>query len=306
VASCEAEERGDSTQVEFRADGSLAIRRHHNPDGSEWTSTYEYDGAGRLVRVHTESVNQPIERQRYEYDAEGRLLRVVACTGGGSERIAESYEYSAAGQKTKLVHVDVTTQSSDTMCMWWIEGAECGYSVPGAATISTLHNACDQPTELLFLDKDAQTLSRVAFRYNETGHLVEAAQTMVTGVFPPHLLAEMSPADLEAVRAICESTSRRVFRYDARGRRIETQSSLFGTLGRDSKTTTYNDFGDQIGEVSEDESKDQEVSQSEARFLYDYDARGNWITKVVEARNRTHEDFYVSSTEQRTLTYVPT
>jgi hypothetical protein len=48
------------------------------------------------------------------------------------------------------------------------------------------------------------------------------------------------------------------------------------------------------------------VSHSEARFLYDYDARGNWIKKVVEVRNGTDGDFYVSSTEQRTLTYLPT
>jgi len=45
------------------------------------------------------------------------------------------------------------------------------------------------------------------------------------------------------------------------------------------------------------------VSRSEARFHYDYDARGNWIRKVVEGRNGVDEDFAVSIIEERTLAY---
>jgi FtsX-like permease family protein len=62
----------------------------------------------------------------------------------------------------------------------------------------------------------------------------------------------------------------------------------------------YNDRGDQIAEISEDERREcaiddegrmsekpagQGVSPSEARFRYDYDVRGNWIEKVVEGRS---------------------
>jgi len=36
---------------------------------------------------------------------------------------------------------------------------------------------------------------------------------------------------------------------------------------------------------------------------YDYDARGNWIKKVVEAHNGAAQDFAVSIIEQRTLAY---
>jgi hypothetical protein len=45
------------------------------------------------------------------------------------------------------------------------------------------------------------------------------------------------------------------------------------------------------------------VRRSEARFHYDYDVRGNWIKKVVEARGGADGDFLVSSIEERTLTY---
>ena len=46
--ACETEERSDITTLEFRVDGSLARRWHHNPDGSDWTATYEYNDTGRL------------------------------------------------------------------------------------------------------------------------------------------------------------------------------------------------------------------------------------------------------------------
>jgi hypothetical protein len=80
----------------------------------------------------------------------------------------------------------------------------------------------------------------------------------------------------------------------------------------------YNDHGDLVEEISEDEQRDfsiddqgrlsdvpttASVNRSEARFQYDYDVRGNWIKKVVEARNEAEQDFLVSSIEQRTLAY---
>ncbi len=316
---CETEERGDTTLIEFRPDGSFASRRHHNPDGSEWMSTYEYDGAGRLVTVRTENASQPVDFQRYEYDSAGRLRHILVPTPDGSHRIAESYEYDATGRQKKTLHVDVTTQSSDTMYLWGVEGTDCGYSAPGAATLTTLHNTRDQPAELLFHDQDGRALSRVAFAYDELGRLVEEAQTMVAEVLPPAVLAGMSSTDLEAVRALFGAGPlRRVHRYDARGHRVETHASFFGALGRDSKAMAYNDHGDQIEEISEHEQRDfhiggpgqltespasKRVSRSEARFHYDYDARGNWIRKAVESRSGTDQDFSVSGIDLRTLDY---
>ena len=187
---CETEERGDTTIIEFRADGSLARRRHHNPDGSVWTSTYEYNVAGQLATVRTEDAAGRVDFQRYEYDSAGRLMRIVAQAPDGSERIAESYEYDATGRKEKTFHVDLAGQSSDTMYLWGVEGSDCGYSAPGAATLTTLHNTRDQPTEVLFSDKGGRILSRVEFMYDGMGHLVEEAQTMIIDALPPEVLRE--------------------------------------------------------------------------------------------------------------------
>ncbi len=317
--SCETEERGDTTIIEFRADGSLARHQHHNHDGSEWTSKYEYDGAGRLATVRTENAAGTVNFQRYEYDSTGRLIRIVAQATDGSERIAESYEYDATGRKEKTFYVDVTGQSSETMYLWGVEGTDCGYSAPGAAALRTLHNTRDQPTELLFYDKDGRILSRVEFMYDGVGHLVEEAQTMILEALPPEVLTGMSAAQLESVRALFGAgLARRLHRYDARGHRIETHASMFGALGQDSKTMNYNDHGERIEEISEHHQRDYDVdeqgrlldsltfesaSRSEARFHYDYDVRGNWTRMVVEARGGSEQEFSVSSIEQRTLVY---
>jgi hypothetical protein len=141
---------------------------------------------------------------------------------------------------------------------------------------------------------------------------------MMEEMLPPGMLAEMSPARL-AMRALLGARPlRRLHRYDARGHRIETSSSLFGPLGRDRRTMAYNNLGDQIEEISEDEHRDyniddqgrlsdsptrESVSRSEARFHYEYDGRGNWIKKTVESRGGADQDFSVSTIEQRTLAY---
>ena len=97
--NCETEERGDITTLEFRRDGCLGRQWHHNPDSSEWTTTYEYDGTGRLISTRTENALGIIHIQLYEYDAVGRLVRKIARSTDSGDRIAESYEYDAGGRK---------------------------------------------------------------------------------------------------------------------------------------------------------------------------------------------------------------
>jgi len=314
---CETEERGDTTIVEFRPDGSLARRWQHNPDGSEWTSMYEYNGAGQLETVRTENGASQFDVQRYEYDSAGRLVRLVALTPDGRDRIAEGYEYDATGRKRKTLYVDLAFQRPNTMYCWGVEGTDCVYSAPGATTLTTFHNARDQPTELLFHDSAGRVLSRVEFVYDEAWHLLEEAQTMVAETLPPGMLTGMNPAQLQALGALLGT--RRLHRYDAHGRRIETSSSMFGQLCRNRKTMAYNDRGDQTEEISEDEERDysiddqgrlsesttrETVSRSETRFHYDYDMRGNWIKKTVEGRGGTDQQFSVSGIEQRILAFA--
>src|SRR5688572_14518544 len=75
---CERVEHGDTAIVEFRRDGGLARRSQHSWNGSEWTSTYEYDDSGRLVIVREHNASGPVHFRRYEYDSAGRLERLIA------------------------------------------------------------------------------------------------------------------------------------------------------------------------------------------------------------------------------------
>src|SRR5215469_1818565 len=111
--TCDTEERGDATTVDFRLDGNLSRRSHHNPDGSEWISTCEYDDRGRLTQMRTETAGGVAKLRFYEYDNAGRLLRVFARNRDGDHTV-ETYEYDPSGRKSKTLHVDVAAQRTDS------------------------------------------------------------------------------------------------------------------------------------------------------------------------------------------------
>ncbi len=155
--------------------------------------------------------------------------------------------------------------------------------------------------------------------YDESGRLIEESQTHVVSPFSS-LEQQLNPAQRESLRSLLRGpTSRRVHRYDTLGHRIETISFTFGRLGNHRETMNHNQYGDIIAQTSEDENReygfDEEgqlaerpASQhrSEARFLYEYDAVGNWTSrtsKVTETRSNETQEFSVTSTERRTLTY---
>src|SRR5215469_10050058 len=135
--TCDTEERGDATTVDFRLDGNLSRRSHHNPDGSEWISTCEYDDRGRLTQMRTETAGGVAKLRFYEYDNAGRLLRVFARNRDGDHTV-ETYEYDPSGRKSKTLHVDVAAQRTDTQYAWRVGGTDSLYSVPGTASLTTI------------------------------------------------------------------------------------------------------------------------------------------------------------------------
>jgi YD repeat-containing protein len=319
AAQCDVGERGDTSVAEFRADGALVDHRGRNPDGSEHAARYEYDSAGRLVAVmFTDSTGSAMVR-RHEYDASGRLLRSVERDRIGQDRLAETYEYSASGSRTKVTLVDPSTNRS-AVTAWAVDGSDAFYSAPGAVSLRTVYDERDLVTELLFLDDSGATLARVEFLYDTAGRLVEEVHTQLE-LLPAAMISAMKPADVNALRALMGGeggVSRRLHTYDANGRRIETVSALFGPLGRERQTMAYNEHGDRVEERSESEHRQMNIddegrltddpagpttSLSEARFEYEYDERGNWLRKTVRGRNAADGDFAVTSTEQRAIAY---
>jgi hypothetical protein len=183
-----------------------------------------------------------------------------------------------------------------------------------------VYNRHDQPTDLLFYDVEGRLLSRVEFRYDQDGNLVEEAQTKVAEMLPPEMLASMNQAQLETVRGLLGADGepiRRMHRYNEQGQRTETRWRV-GSLAEYRTTAAYNDHGDQIETIFEHRAREyslddegrlsdaptsERVSRSEARFRYDYDRHGNWVMQTVESRAGTDQDFTLSSVERRTLGY---
>ena len=257
--------------------------------------------------------------RRHEYDSSGRLLRMVEHDRLGHERVAETWEYTASGSRTKITFVDPSTNRS-AIAAWAVDGSDAFYSAPATASLRTVCDDRDRVTELLFVDDRGGTLARVDFLYDAAGHLVEEAYTQLE-LLAAAMIATMKPAEVNALRALIGgegAVSRRLHAYDANGRRLETVASLFGPLGRDRQVMAYNEHGDRVEERSESEHRQMNIddqgrladdaagattSVSETRFVYEYDERGNWIRKRVLTRNAPDGDFVVSSAEQRAIAY---
>lgn len=316
--ACDVEERSDATSAEFRLDGSLLRQQFHNPDGSEWSAEYEYDDSGRLRAVRVQNASGESSTHVYEYDDSGRLVRIVGRSGAGDERVSETYSYDASGWKTKTEHV--APYRPNTVVARGVEGTENCYSAPNTAAISTDYDGSGRAVALRFEDAEGRLLSRVDFRYDEAGRLVEEAQRNTEAMLPAAVTAQMNPAQLATVRALfgAGSEPRRCFhRYDAEGRRIETRLAI-GPLMDERRTMAYNEHADLIlqrtasthrdygiddeGRLSEAPTREA-AGGTEARFRYEYDARGNWVEKVTEYRPAAGEDFSTSSVERREVTY---
>jgi YD repeat-containing protein len=315
---CAPGERGDTNRVEFRHDGALVGHAWRNPDGSEHTARYEYDSADRLVRLTFTGSGGFAMTRRHEYDGGGRLLRIVERDRDGRERVAEVYEYGAAGTRTKIVTVDAAAAGA-SVTAWAVDGTDAFYSTPGTASVRTVYDASGRTSELLFLDAGGRTLGRVEFLYDAAGHLVEETFTRDDPL--AGMIDGGNPAEMSALRALLGGqggVSRRLHTYDANGRRVETVSSVFGPLGRERQTMAYNERGDRVEDVCESENRQMNfdaegrlvddpsgatTSRSEARIDYEYDERGNWIRKTVVARGAADRDFVTTAVEQRTIAY---
>jgi YD repeat-containing protein len=318
--TCEPEERSFIHTLDFREDGSLARHWVQNPDGSEWTSTYEYNDLGLLTSVRTDNGTGPADLRFYDYDSAGRLVRIIAQPYGGGNRIHETYEYDDVGRRKKTLNIDVADQRPDTRYIWGVEGTDTSYSAPGAAALTTLYNERGKPVKSLFYDQAGRLLSQVGFGYDLDGNLIEEAQMLSAETLPPELLTSPNQAQMETVRALFGANGepiRRTHRYNEQGLRVETRSEM-GRLGGHRKIMAYNPHGDEIEEVFEMEERDygiddegklsdaptrKSLSRSEARSRYDYDANGNWVTKTVESRGGADQDFKVCTVEGRTISY---
>ena len=106
------------------------------------------------------------------------------------------------------------------------------------------------------------------------------------------------------------------YRYDDRGRRIESLTSMGGAT-RDRTSTEYDELDNPIREIIEesvsgdfqsDESGNlrlvnEKVLRRDVRYEYKYDSQDNWTERVVSVRYETNPDFQRSNIERREISY---
>jgi YD repeat-containing protein len=304
-------DKPDQSIVEFRPDGAIARNWRQYSNGSETTETFSYNPAGQLASRQFESSAGQSTLWIYEYDSLGRLARQFRRDASGNEHNVDIYSYDSAGHMTKVHRASQATNYG-----YSVDGSEAFYSGPNAATITTHHDAAGRPTETLFHDADGALVSRVDFRYDNAGNLIEETQTRTTWPFP-ELLSKLTPKQSEIIQSVLSGPIKQCrHRYNALGQRIETLRSTFGSLASDRVTMQYNPHGDLAIETTRHQSREygfddqgQPVDRpgphcySETRFLYEYDPRGNWISKIAQGRADEHSDFSPGHSERRTVAY---
>jgi hypothetical protein len=217
------------------------------------------------------------------------LERILVREGDGRERLATTYEYDSSEKKKETIYFgDERDKEWRVHCQ--PEGTNCGYTAPGAAKVVILHDVLERPGELVFYDINDSQLSKVNIVYDDAGLVVEESQLILPGTSP----ANVKPLEPLKAPALATSNAKlleRSHRYDARGRRVESKSFMFGQLF-ERKLVAYNEYDDPIEEVTwlsndahafaRDGHDANHGTQWALRFNYDYDMHANWVARTVE------------------------
>jgi len=297
--------------VEFRSDGSMHRQWQKNPSPhmSEWTTFYDYNDANQLVTVRVEQAGTVTTTQILEYDSEGRISRVIVPGKDGTQRVAEFYSYEPDGRKKKTLHIEshYTCEGGGCGPMFGVDGTDVAYGAPGATSVTSIYDHRAHPVEHLFHDDNGELVTRLDFRYDDRGNLVE--EICALQKLSSEIMKEVSPDHLDAFRKIF--TIRRSHRYDEHDRKIETSTTMAADdWNRD--TFEYNEYGDVSLQTSESSHGQYDFEKgelrqksdtirshrSETQFLYQYDLYGNWNEKIVQS-----PDGHVWSLERRTISY---
>ena len=312
------------TSGRFRPDGQISGTEAFNPDGSVARRAYLYNEAGQILEARFQVNDGPVGKTITSYDGDGRIVRTIKIDEKGVSSEFEIYRYDSGGRKTRirfLPKVEGTMSYSVD-----VEGAVALFGANGAATMTTVYDARGQATEILVHDTAHRLLRRTTVTQDSAGRMVKQEVHAGTApVFPgfESNLKDAPPDARESLQAALAAAfgPNNVLvtvtnTYDEKGRRVE-RSMMMGTLGGDRTTFRFDDHDNPIEENSEHTSRDvgmeqdnprysnQTANQQHTRFVYKYDAEGNWIEREVWTNFEPGGDLKRSSIERRQITYYP-
>jgi hypothetical protein len=299
----------------FRPDGAVNATDFHNPDGSIAHSRRVYDVADRLLELSFQLGDGPIDRTVYSYDQAGRHVRTVQVSHDGTQKETEICTYDAAGKKTKVCFLGLLGANAG----FRVEGSEQSYPAPGATTMTTTYDEKHLPTKTVFEDANHEIVTTVTLTRDGGGRLVKEEMAWDQESMLTNLLHKTPPEQREAAAGVFKQAlgkfSSTSYTYDSKGRRVERILRM-GRLGEHRSTYLYEDRDDPIEEINEHKHREANISDNGGveytsdrvtlqrnRFVYSYDAQGNWTERVVWYRLEPNPNFQRSNVERRAITY---
>jgi hypothetical protein len=320
-----------STTTEFDRLGRI-LSRTSESGTSRWIMKYSYAPDGTLQKVASGPAEGPLAESKYLYDSSGRLTSVVE---DGPSSMQKVVQYDASGRRS-----DVRTfaaKHKNTAVAAHHDGTDPGFIVRTAAlceameaclTVKTLYNEHDRPREAELRDSDGRLMMRLIRTFDAHGNVVAERQAEENAelLVPAEIKKseELNPAQIKAVgqlfAAMTAQTSSYV--YDSSDRLIEIRS-VTPITGQEVTTFSYNDHGDKVeerimnsgtagfsGSLNEQgiffpntPTGSTPPERRDTLRSYRYDEYGNWIEQKVQTRSKPDEQFRISQTIHRKLTY---
>jgi hypothetical protein len=310
------------TVVRFRPDGQIAEAEYHNPDGSIARRTCVYNDAGQILEARFQTKDGPVSKTISSYDNSGRLVRTVNIDENGARTESEIYRYDSSGRKTRVQFLPKV--EGNVGYSMDVEGALAMFGTSGAATMTTAYDDQDRANEVLIHDASHRLLRRMTYTRDSAGRLLKEEVKLDRGAPFPDMeerLKEAPPEARESLQAAlatilgANNPLSNTYAYDEKGRQVEKIMRM-GLLGEHRTTFHFDDHDNPIEEVSEDINREvrmdeqghpQPSSESShnqhTRFVYKYDAKGNWTEREVWIIFEPKKDFQRSNIERRQISY---
>ncbi len=290
--------------IRFRPDGQIADVEDHGQDGSVSRTTYIYNEAGQILETRSQTGEGPVSKIIHSYDGSGRIARTIAVDENGTRRESEIYRYDAGGRKTRVQFLpEVEANMAYSM---EVEGALALFGAGGATTMTTAYDNHGQAAEVLIHDAAHRLLRRLTLTRDSAGRLVKEEVDLGTGASFPDTLATIFGAN---------NALSKTYAYDQKGRQVERTMSM-GMLGEHRTTFRFDDHDNPIEEIDENSSRDVQMDEQghphphtettnkqHIRYVYKYDANGNWTAREVGTILEASKEFKRSNIERRQITY---
>ncbi len=296
-----------SYEFELAKDGRTLVYRIQNPDGSTLSVQNEYDEYGRLATAIVEPSFSEQRRIEHRYDPSSPLVmaRFVHPSWLGNLGLVTEFG---------LDHLK-----------------EHHLIEQGISLISTTYDQAIRQSETRAYDRAERQLVRAVHTYDPHGRVVHESLSFAKPALSNFLGGglNISPEQGEKMRELISLVLRMgfetAFSYDAASHCIEIAQQQAGGAGRNRIVRRYDQHGDlleqttyasppvgiDVESVGHDHLVDALASlpfqpehmTSEARYVYEYDVKGSWTTRITTVRTRVDERLLPSIKELRQIVY---